>query len=82
MLLIDKMMRDGSYDFYSKGTEISDKNKAECFHKETMRVFTDYINISDKNKPNHKKLYMLVKTWQRVTFQTEDQRFITGKVLE
>lgn len=61
MLLIDKMMRDGSYDFYSKGTQITDKNKADCFHKETMRVFTDYINID-------KQLYMLVKTWQRVTF--------------
>lgn len=40
-----------------------------------MRVFTDYINIG-------KQLFMLVKTWQRVVFQTEDQQFITGKVLE
>jgi hypothetical protein len=82
MLLIDKMMRDGSYDFYPGGRDAdkngpfeADRKKADCFQKETMRVFTDYITVD-------KKLFLLVKTWQQVTFQTEDQRFITGRVLE
>jgi hypothetical protein len=78
MLLIDKMMRDGSFDYYNKpvdGSFEADKQKAKCFFKENMRLFSDHITVE-------KKLYVIVKTWQKVNFQTEDQRQIIGRVTE
>lgn len=60
MLLIDKMKQDGSFNYYTKpkagGSFEEDKEKAQCFVKENMRLFTDYVTVD-------KKLYIIVKTW-------------------
>ena len=53
MLLIDKMLRDGSY---FSSNDFSHAGKAECFSTESMRVFTDYVQYNGE-------IHMLVKTW-------------------
>ena len=72
MLLIDKMLKDGAY-FGSN--EFTVEEKSECFQTDGMRVFTDFIH-------HDRALYMLVKTWQKITFQTKDQRRFVGNVAE
>lgn len=72
MLLIDKMLKDGAY-FGSN--EFTDEEKSECFQTDGMRVFTDFFHHDGA-------LYMLVKTWQKITFQTKDQRRFVGNVAE
>lgn len=72
MLLIDKMLKDGAY-FGSN--EFTVEEKSECFQTDGMRVFTDFIHHDGA-------LYMLVKTWQKITFQTKDQRRFVGNVAE
>ena len=64
MLLINKMLKDGAY-FGSN--DYTDEEKSDCFStdKDKMRVFTDFIH-------HEGSLYMVVKTWQKITFQTKD----------
>ena len=54
---------------------MDDAAKSDCFQTDHIRVFTDFINVKST-------VYMVVKTWQKVIFQTPNQRSVTGNAAE
>ena len=67
MIVMEQMLCEDSVDFdYHKLTNDDIK---KCFKMETMRLFLDFVFCYGNQ-------YLLVKTWQKVSYRDKAQRLI------
>lgn len=52
-------------------SQVSNQDFASLFKTETLKIFTDFVFLDLDEKPNsppQPKLYIIIKTWQKIKF--------------